>query len=269
VDDIIAVLVIAIFYSGQIYPKWLVAAIAGIAVVVIMNRVGVRTVVGYLVVGCGIWLFTLKSGIHPTISGVVLGLLTPVLPLVSRDELRQGLDRAMRTIAGERSSAESVKLREVMEEVDLVTREAISPLERLEADIHPWAAFVIMPVFALANAGVPFSVDAVSSPIAIAVALALLVGKPLGIVLSLILLVKARLGILPGGTHWGAALGAGCLAGIGFTMSLFVASLGLEGDLLVDAKTGILLGSALSGAIGYAVLALSLRRRPVVADGLT
>ena len=258
VDDIIAILIIATFYSSALHYSWLIGALIGIVVIILMNRIGVRTVVGYLFVGAGIWLCTLKSGIHPTISGVVLGFLTPAVPLVSRKELGRGLRRAIEVVNGN-SDTESMKLRNVTEEIDFTTRESISPLERFEADVHPWAAFVIMPVFALANAGVQFSTDAMLSPISVAIALALLVGKPLGIVLSLALVVKMRLGIMPGGTSWKAIAGGGCLAGIGFTMSLFVASLGLDGNLLSQAKTGILVGSAVSGILGISVLALSLR----------
>lgn len=259
VDDIIAVIVIAIFYSSKFSMVWLAGAILGLAFIVVLNRIGVRTVVGYLVVGTGIWLCTLKSGIHPTISGVALGLFTPAIPLISRAELVRGLKRATGAISPESTSNEGTKLRNVMDRMAFVTRESVSPLERFEADVHPWAAFVIMPIFALANAGVPFSVGAISSPIAAYVALALFLGKPVGIVLSLFLVVKARLSILPGGTNWRAIFGAGCLAGIGFTMSLFVASLSLEGQLLVQAKAGVLIGSALSAVIGTAILVLSLK----------
>ncbi len=261
VDDIIAVLVIAVFYSSQLSFAWLAAAIAGIAVVVFMKGLGVRTVVGYLVIGAGVWLCTLKSGVHPTISGVALGLLTPALPLVSRDKLGRGLKRALDSVSSRGPASEGVKLRDAIEEVAFTTRESISPLERLEAGIHPWAAFLIMPIFALANAGVQFSVEAMSSPISIAVSLALFIGKPLGVALSLLLVVKAGLGIMPGGTNWRAVVGGGCLAGIGFTMSLFVASLSLEGGLLVQAKTGILAGSAVSGVLGFALLRSALKSR--------
>jgi NhaA family Na+:H+ antiporter len=230
-------------------------------VVVLMNRLGVRTVAGYLIVGAGIWLCTLKSGIHPTISGVVLGLLTPAVPLISRNELGRGLRKALNIVEGD-SREDSVKLTDVMEEVDFTTRESISPLERFEADVHPWAAFVIMPIFALANAGVEFSTTALLSPVSIAIALALLVGKPLGIILSLGFVVKMRLGIMPGGANWKAVMGGSCLAGIGFTMSLFVASLGLEGILLSQAKTGILVGSGISGVLGISLLVFSFRKKP-------
>ena len=259
VDDIIAVIVIAIFYSNRFSVIWLAGAILGLAVVVILNRIGVRTVVGYLVVGAGVWLCTLKSGIHPTISGVALGLLTPAIPLISRAELGRGLKRATEAIGLESTPQEGPKLQEVMDKTAFVTRESISPLERFEADVHPWAAFLIMPIFALANAGIPFSVSAISSPIATTVALALFLGKPVGIVLGLFLVVKTRLSIIPGGSNWRAIFGAGCLAGIGFTMSLFVASLSLEGQLLVQAKTGVLIGSAFSAVIGATILVLSLK----------
>ncbi len=261
VDDIIAVLIIAVFYSSQLSIGWSVAAIAGIAAIVSMNRLGVRTVFGYIAIGAFVWLCTLKSGVHPTVSGVVLGLLTPALPLVSRDKLGRGLKRALDSVSSEESVSESVKLRDTIEEVAFTTRESISPLERLEADIHPWAAFLIMPTFALANAGVQFSAEAVSSPISVAVFLALFLGKPLGVALSLLLVVKAGLGIMPGGTNWRAVAGGGCLAGIGFTMSLFVASLSLEGELLVQAKTGILAGSAISGLVGFGLLRSALKSR--------
>jgi len=261
VDDIIAVIVIAIFYSNQFSVIWLAGAILGLAFVVILNRIGVRTVVGYLIVGAGVWLCTLKSGIHPTISGVALGLLTPAIPLLSRAELGRGLKRATEAIGLESTPNKSPKLQEVMNKMAFVTRESISPLERYEADVHPWAAFLIMPIFALANAGIPFSVSAISSPIATTVALALFLGKPVGIVLSLFLVVKSKLGIIPGGSNWRAIFGAGCLAGIGFTMSLFVASLGLGEELLIQAKTGILIGSAISGLVGFTLLVIALKKR--------
>ncbi len=261
VDDIIAVLMIAVFYSSQLSMVWLAGAITGLLVIVGMNRLGIRTVIGYLLVGIVIWFCTLKSGIHPTISGVVLGLLTPALPLISRDKLQKDLELATIMLQKPNSSTTKTALKDVVGELKFINRESISPLERFETDVHPWAAFIIMPVFALANAGVPFSLSALGSPISFAVAIGLIIGKPVGIVLGLLLVVKTRLGIMPGGTNWGAVIGAGFLAGIGFTMSLFVASLSLNDQLLVDAKSGILAGSALSGTIGFIMLLLFLRSK--------
>lgn len=260
-DDIIAVLVIALFYASQLNLLWLAAAAGGIGVVILMNRLGVRTIIGYLLAGAIIWLCTLKSGVHPTISGVVLGLLTPATPLISRESLKATLGKVSKMLATDPRQSGGAKSRDVLEEVGFASREAMSPLERFEADVHPWAAFVIMPVFALVNAGVPFSAESITNPVSLAVTLGLLIGKPLGIVLSLLLLVKLGLAIIPGGVSWKSIIGAGCLAGIGFTMSLFVASLSLEGGLLVDAKSGILLGSGISAIIGIAILALTLKHK--------
>lgn len=256
IDDIIAVLVIALFYSSKLSLTWLIAAVVGVIVIVTMNRAGVRTVMGYLLVGAIVWLCTLKSGIHPTIAGVVLGLLTPALPLYSKSEIQERLGKAQQEI--DTDSDKKPKEKKVLREVEFMSRESFAPLERFEADVHPWAAFIIMPIFALANAGVPFHVEALASPMALAVALGLFFGKPIGIVVSLFIVVKTRLGVMPGGTTWGAILGAGSLAGIGFTMSLFVASLSLEGTLLNEAKTGILTASAINGVIGYVMLLLFL-----------
>jgi NhaA family Na+:H+ antiporter len=261
VDDIIAVLVIAIFYTSQLSLIWFFFAVVGLIIVVFMNRLGVRNVFGYLFVGSLVWFCTLKSGIHPTISGVALGLLTPAIPLLSKDELQAELTQALEVVRNMSSGTDQVKLRVSLEDTDFVARESISPLERFEADIHPWAAFLIMPIFALANAGVPFSINAISSPIAIAVALALVVGKPLGIVLSMIFVVSTKLGSIPGDSNWKVIIGAGCLAGIGFTMSLFVASLSLDGRLLVEAKAGIMIGSAIAGILGILTLVITLKHK--------
>jgi NhaA family Na+:H+ antiporter len=231
-----------------------------------MNRLGVRTVVGYIIVGTWVWLCTLKSGIHPTISGVVLGLLTPATALISRQHLTKRLVSAIEAIGSQDTSDETVKTREILEDVDFTSRESISPLERFETYVHPWSAFVIMPIFALANAGVSFSAEAMTSTVSTAVALALLTGKPLGIVLCLLLVVKLGYGIMPGGAGWRAVVGGGCLAGIGFTMSLFVASLGLEGELLEQAKAGILMGSAVAGTLGFVLLVTSLKQNPSQAE---
>ena len=136
----------------------------------------------------------------------------------------------------------------------------MSPLERLETALHPWVAFGIMPVFALANAGVSIEISAFREPIAMAVAAALLIGKPLGIVLFSWLAVRAGWASLPAGIGWPAMVGAGCLAGIGFTMSLFIAALALTGELLDAAKIGILAGSAASALFGMGLLLLFLPR---------
>ena len=133
-------------------------------------------------------------------------------------------------------------------------RETISPLEYLEASLHPWVSFVIMPLFALANTGVVFELSDLMAPISLAVSLALVFGKPIGVVLFAVVIVKSGVCKLPQGTNWSMIVGGGCLAGIGFTMSLFIAALALEGPLLDTAKIGILCGSLVSAVLGMVIL---------------
>ena len=142
-----------------------------------------------------------------------------------------------------------------------LSREAVSPLSYLEDALHPWVGFVIMPVFALANAGVEFSAGDLASPVALAVALGLLLGKPVGIVLFSWVAVRAGIAALPSGVNWRILTGGAVLAGIGFTMALFIAGLALEGDLLSASKVGILVGSAVAAVGGMLILTRSLSAR--------
>ncbi|MCA9250822.1 MAG: Na+/H+ antiporter NhaA [Phycisphaerales bacterium] len=255
VDDIIAISVIAVFYSESIALGWVLAAAAGFGLTTLLNRLGVRSVTIYVFVGAGIWLCTLKSGVHPTIAGVLLGLLTPASAWLGSTTLLEVIDGAANTLQHGAKPERSALLRQMR----LASRETVSPLERLEVALHPWVGFVIIPIFALANAGVPIAVDAVVDPVAIAIAVGLVIGKPVGIVASAWLTIRLSWGALPAGVTWPALAGAGCLAGIGFTMSLFVASLGLEGEILLTAKSGILTGSAISGILGFVILSIALR----------
>ncbi len=220
-----------------------------------MRRIGI-----YVLVGAGVWLCTLKSGIHPTVAGVLLGLLTPARAWIQNSTLIEVIDRALPQLrAAEDRSAEQ---RDAVETLSFAVTEAVSPLERLEYGLHTWVAFAIMPLFALANAGVPVSFQGVQQPIALAVIAGLAIGKPLGIFGASWLAVKLKLARMPDRTSWPALLGAAWLGGIGFTMALFVASLSLAGPVLEMAKSGILVGSALSLIGGMAVLAWALPRQP-------
>lgn len=255
VDDIGAILVIAVAYTGS--PDWVAlgGAAGGLAACYILNRLGVRAVSVYLVVGAGVWLATLKSGVHPTIAGVLLGLLTPAAAFVGRATLKDVLDAA-------RDGGESDPSRTDMARLEFAVREAVSPLERLEGALHPWVGFLIMPVFALANAGVAVRLGSLGDPVAVAVAAGLVVGKPVGIVLFSFAAVKLGLAELPNGVTWRMMVAGGCLGGIGFTMALFVAQLAFPGNpqLLDAAKVGILAGSVASALIGSTLLLLSRRR---------
>ena len=254
VDDIGAILVIAIAYTGS--PDWnaLGMAAGGLASCYVLNRLGVRAIAVYLVVGVGVWFATLKSGVHPTISGVLLGLLTPSAAWVGRATLRDVLDAARET--------ESDPGFTDMARLEFAVREAVSPLERLESTLHPWVGFLIMPLFALANAGVVVQLRSLTDSVAVAVGVGLIVGKPVGIVLFSFAAVKLRLAELPTGVTWRLLVAGGCLGGIGFTMALFVAQLAFPGNpaLLDAAKVGILAGSVVSAVVGSTLLLLSRRR---------
>ncbi len=264
-DDIGAILVIAFAYSGS--PDWVALGVAagGFGLTYAFNRLGVRTVGIYVVIGAGIWLAVLKSGIHPTIAGVLLGLLTPSSAWVGQASLRDALNSALGRVDSSSGPDHGDLAR-----LSFTARESVSPLERLEVMLHPWVGFIIMPLFALANAGVEVHLKAVGDPVAVAVALGLVFGKPIGIVAFSYAAVRLKFAELPSGVNWMAMLGAGCLAGIGFTMSLFVAALAFEpGQLLDDAKVGILMGSSVSAVLGSALLMVVLAKKQTADDAGT
>jgi NhaA family Na+:H+ antiporter len=203
-------------------------------------------------------LCTLKSGIHPTVAGVLLGLLTPATAWIRDAALLEVFDKAVPQLrTGD--AGPSPERREAAETLAFAATESVSPLERLEHGLHAWVAFAIMPLFALANAGVPVSLSGVQDPISIAVIAGLGLGKPIGIAGASWLAVKLKVAQLPERTSWRALIGGAWLGGIGFTMALFIASLSLAGAALEAAKGGILVGSALSVICGCAVLAWALR----------
>ena len=252
VDDLMAVLVIAIFYTSSISGAWLAGAVVGLVVVVAMNQLGVRSVGVYLLVGIGVWLCTLKSGVHPTIAGVILGLLTPAKPWLGGSKFMGFLRHTDETLRKEQTTMD--KARAAVADLSFASREAVSPLVRLETMLHPWVGFVIMPVFALANAGVPIELEGIAEPVAVAVASGLFFGKAFGIFGASWLTVQLGWAVRPAGVSWPILGGAAFLGGIGFTMALFIASLGLSGDLLVAAKIGIIIGSFASALAGMVLL---------------
>lgn len=261
-DDIGAMLVIAVAYTADLAPVFLVPAATGFGLICLCNRVGVRPMPVYVILGAAIWLGFLKSGVHPTVAGVLLGLLTPAYPWFTERSLVKVAESVGQRLRQDQEAEEEMAHHE--EAVQLLTttaRETISPLDRLETALHPWVAFGIMPLFALANAGVGIELSALGNPVAIAVALGLVVGKPLGIVVFGCAAVQLGLARLPTGVNWKVLVGAGCLAGIGFTMSLFIAGLALQGDLLAAGKIGTLFGSAFSAALGAVLLLCFLGRK--------
>ncbi len=264
VDDIMAVGVIAIFYTDSIEALWLLAALGGFGVVTLALAAGVRGISVYFLIGAGVWLCTLKSGVHPTIAGVILGLLTPTKAWLEDRTFLDQLDRA--TSALKTRPIDEISRRQTLNDLAFAARESMSPLVRLESNLHPWVAFVIMPLFALANAGVPISKAGFTEPVALACGMGLLVGKPIGVLLAAWLTVRFGWAKLPTNVTWPAVAGAACLCGVGFTMAIFIASLSLEGPLLGAAKGGVLMGSGLSIVAGMLVLNAALRPASTVSD---
>jgi NhaA family Na+:H+ antiporter len=248
-DDVGAILVIAIGYSKGIHWAELGTGIALLGLVLLLARLGVRRILVYWILGFAVWFAFYESGIHATIAGVILGLITPARSYLSKSFLAGA---SSGVLSGEWKSHRDGAARVLR--LQNAAREIISPLEYLEAVLHPWVAFLVMPVFALANAGVPISWSELGNPVSVAVAAGLLIGKPLGIVSFCWLATKSGLGRLPDGVTWPVLVGASVLGGIGFTMALFIAGLAVSGATLDAAKIGILTGSILSAAVGMILL---------------
>jgi NhaA family Na+:H+ antiporter len=216
IDDLGAILVIALFYSSGLSPIGLFVAVAGIALIVLMKRLGVRSPWAYVPGAVVTWAGVYATGVHPTIAGVVIGLLTPVRPWLGS--------------------------------------ETVSPVERLQHALHRWVAFGIMPVFAVANAGVTLGgvhLDEAGRGVLAGVSLGLVLGKPIGVMLFAWVAVRLRLAALPVGISLSGVLVVGLVAGIGFTMALFIAGLAFsEGPLVEVAKLGILVASTVAAIVG-------------------
>jgi NhaA family Na+:H+ antiporter len=256
-DDIGAILVIAIGYTESLDYTALFLGFGFIGLFLGLMKIGVRNTAVYAIVALFVWFWFHESGIHATIAGVIIGLLTPTESWISENRLSQIVQRTLNFMHGDgwRTSGERYAM---LREMERAARKTISPLQRFETDLHPWVGFLIMPVFALANAGVPIELSSFGDPVAVAIMLGLLIGKPLGIVLFSWLAIRIGLAKLPDDISWGALLGGGCLAGIGFTMALFIAGLALQGALLDAAKIGILSGSFISAILGFILLIVTL-----------
>ena len=258
-DDIGAILVIAIGYTAHLNVHSLLLSMVGIALFIGLLKAGVRSNVVFLLVGIWIWFEFHESGIHATVAGVIIGLLTPTRVMVRRHRLNFIIQRTLRFMQGERWTNPAERYA-AMRQIERMARGSLSPLERLETELHPWVGFIIMPLFALANAGVVVRIEDLTMPVATAAMLGLVLGKPIGIVVFSWAAVKIKLARLPEGVTWMSLIGGGMLAGIGFTMALFIAGLALDGDLLNHAKIGVMIGSLVSAAAGMTVLFVFSRR---------
>jgi NhaA family Na+:H+ antiporter len=250
IDDVGAILVIALVYSDGVDLGALAVAMLGLGLVVVFRQVRVRYLPVYLVVGSMVWLALFESGVHATIAGVALGLLAPARPFLPEVDA----DR----IAGELSSDEHVTAGEVRA-ISFRLRESVPVTERLQDLLHPWTSYLIVPLFALANAGVPISAsglsDAATSPVTAGVVVGLVVGKLLGVSGAILLAVRLGIGRLPESVTVRHVLGLAAIAGIGFTVSLFITALAFDDVALTDqAKIGVLAASVLAALIGVAIL---------------
>lgn len=266
VDDIGGILVIALFYSGGINLTPLAGALGLLVVSFAMNRAGVRSTLPYVLVGIVLWFLLLESGIHATVAGVMLAMTIPAYRDLSHGEFVAKIQEQLRFLTGEHDELNycPVELDHEREQAIIVALEdachkAEAPLQHIEHHLHPWVTYAIMPLFAFANAGVELSPEAVSTallePVSIGVILGLFFGKQLGILSFSWLSVKLGLSRLPGNIGWKHIWGVSILAGIGFTMSLFIGALAFDDPgMLESAKTGILAASLISGVIGFLVL---------------
>jgi NhaA family Na+:H+ antiporter len=231
VDDLTAIVIIAFFYTSQLSMTALLIGLGGLVVLFVVNRLGCRNLAVYFWIGLIVWVCVLKSGVHATLAGVAVGLAIPL----------------------------SVKNKDG-------AHESFGP--HVEHMLHPWVAFIIMPLFAFANAGVSFagvSADSMVASTRLGIMLGLIVGKPVGILAGAFLVVKLGLARLPLGITWSRLFGVGLLAGIGFTMSLFIGTLAFEGagpGYAVSVRLGVLGGSIIAAVLGYLWLRFTLRPEP-------
>ncbi|HEX04379.1 MAG TPA: Na+/H+ antiporter NhaA [Bacteroidetes bacterium] len=255
VDDLGAIAVIALFYTEQIILPALGLGLAGIALAALISRLGVRSLWPYLILGALAWVAFLMSGVHATVAGVLLAVTIPHRAWMLGAGVEEG-GRSILDVA--HHAANEDKRQAAFNALADLGRDAQAPLTRLEHALHPFVTWVVMPVFALANAGVSFTgggIGAISDPLGLGILLGLFVGKPLGIVAFSWLGIRTGLATMPQSVTMKHIFGAGLLGGIGFTMSIFVASLAFGGSVLLDeAKLAILLASLVSGVCGWLLL---------------
>ncbi|BCZ94153.1 Na+:H+ antiporter, NhaA family [Thermus arciformis] len=245
VDDLGAVLVIALFYTGGLDGLPLALAGLTLGLAFLLNRLGVRWLWPYLLLGLPLWYFVLKSGLHATLAGVLLALAIPL--------------RRAHPFQGATEAEEPEALEGELEALEEAVEEAQSPLHRLEHTLHPWVAYGVLPIFAFFNAGVALGGLQMGS-VSLGIALGLLLGKPLGVFLLSWLALRLGLGVLPEGVGLRGLFGVGFLAGIGFTMALFIAGLAFSGEMLDQAKVGVLGASLVAGVLGFFLVRTALDR---------
>ncbi len=256
VDDIGAIVVIAVFYTADLHLEWLGVALVLVATMAALRAARVWAIPVYVVLGVATWFAMLESGVHATLAGVAIGLLTPAVALVRPEVVSEYAADSLRD--HDLDAEELHHLR-------FLLAESVPVVERLQNRLHPVSSYVVLPVFALANAGVALGDgalgEALTSSVALAIGAGLVLGKPIGIGLACFLAIRLGAGRMPHGVSWPQLLGLGAVAGIGFTVSLFIAGLSFPDspDLTADAKVGILLASLVAAVVGVMLLLLAPR----------
>jgi NhaA family Na+:H+ antiporter len=275
VDDIGAIVVIAAFYTSQIFWGWLLAGLAILLFIVLLNALGVESPIPYAFAGTAVWFCFLNSGVHATIAGVLVAFAIPsrarMQPMEFVAWTRKKLEEiTANDVPGEHVLQSSAQ-QHVAQEIQAEARWIQAPLQRMEFSILPVSTFVILPLFALANAGgriVGYDLTKlIRQPVSVGIILGLVLGKQIGIFGTSKLVVRLGLGDLPDGVTWRHVYGASLLGGIGFTMSLFISGLAFDaGDLLTEAKVAIIIASLIAGAAGYLVLRATPPVEPTSAE---
>lgn len=265
VDDLIAVLVIAVFYTSGISGTALIVAGVAILVLVAMNFLGNRSIFLYLLVGLVLWVAVLKSGIHATIAGVILGFIIPASPHKDRKGLLNKIENGVQMLRSAFKTYNKEDEETALHHIEDSVEKLESPLHKLEHKLHPMVAYFIMPVFAFANAGVALSAEQVSvafsSTLTLGIIFGLFLGKQIGVLGAVWISSKLGFVQIPSSTKvWTVFYGIACLTGIGFTMSLFIGGLAFTDPEIIEyAKVGIFVGSLLSGVLGYVYLRTRLK----------
>lgn len=267
IDDIGAILVIAIFYSHGFHPWYLAAAAGGLLCLWFLNYKRFFSKYLFVIFGVTIWILFLKSGIHPTIAGVLLAFVLPSVRYQKSDNLSSRLKSAYISLfkRGEVPHILTEDQQKAVNEINTITDKVQTPMQQLENNLSGWVAIVIMPLFALANAGISINLSSIGAPHLITqIGVALLAGKVIGISLFSYLAYKLGMARLPAGLQFKDIIGLSFLGGVGFTMSLFIAELAFrDNELLSASKMGVLLASLVAGLCGYFILKYQLKRKVV------
>jgi NhaA family Na+:H+ antiporter len=280
-DDLGAVLVIALFYTQTIDIKLLGAAIGLIGILFLCNRAGIRYALPYAILGILLWLALLKSGIHATLAGVILAFTIPASPIYTPQQFDEHLEKMKKALRAKTDHSKEIetpldidRMYAIAKSLEKASSAVQSPQQRMEHHLSPWVTFGVLPLFAMANAGLdlfamPFR-DVIVQPVTIGVILGLVLGKFLGISSFAWLAVKIGLAKLPGGVQWRHILGAAWLGGIGFTMSLFIAQLAFTDNpaLFEEARLGIIVASVIAAIVGLTWLYISARKSTVSGTSL-